>query len=165
MLHYVSGDILLTKATAIVQGVAPGDHFDHGLAFSLRELWPAMAKDFRHWCHNQNPKPGGLWAWAGADRTRIVNLLTQEPAEGSRGGHPGKAKLEYVRHSLKELAKFLEREKIEGAAIPKLATGVGGLAWADVKPLLEQTLGDLKIPIFVYEEFHAGVAAKEPQLS
>lgn len=42
MIHYVSGDILLSKAAAIAHGVAPNDHMDHGLALALRERWPAM---------------------------------------------------------------------------------------------------------------------------
>ncbi len=163
MIQYVSGDILLSKAVAIAQGVAPGDHLDHGLALGLREQWPAMAKDYRHWCHDHNPRPGTIWAWAGADGSRIINLLTQEPAEGSRGGHPGKAKLEHVRHSLKELGKYLAKEKIESVAIPKLATGVGGLAWSDVKPMIEDQLGQVGIPVYVYEEYRAGVAAPERQ--
>ncbi len=163
MIHYVSGDILLSKAAVIVHGVAPNDHMDHGLALGLREQWPAMTKDFRHWCHNQNPKPGTIWAWSGADGSRIVSLLTQEPAEGARGGHPGKAKLEYVRHSLRELGKFLGKEKIGSVAIPKLATGVGGLDWNAVKPLIEEQLGQAGIPVYVYEEYHSGVAAPEPQ--
>jgi len=43
MIKEVSGDILLSGARAIVHGVAPGDHFDTGLALSLREAWPALA--------------------------------------------------------------------------------------------------------------------------
>ena len=49
MIHEVTGDILLTNAQAIAHGVAPGDHFDHGLALALRERWPDMARDFRRY--------------------------------------------------------------------------------------------------------------------
>ncbi|MFN5710285.1 MAG: Appr-1-p processing protein, partial [Planctomycetota bacterium] len=78
MIQLVSGDILLTQAQAMAHGVAPFDHFNQGLALALREQWPAMVKDFRHWCHNQNPKPGEVWQWVGAGGHRIFNLLTQE---------------------------------------------------------------------------------------
>jgi len=67
MLHEVSGDILLTQASTIAHGVAPGDHMNNGLAFSLRKDWPAMHKDFRHFSHATNPHPGTLWSWAGAN--------------------------------------------------------------------------------------------------
>ncbi|MFO1427950.1 MAG: hypothetical protein U1F11_13460 [Steroidobacteraceae bacterium] len=50
MIHEVTGDILLTKAQTIAHGISPNDHFSQGLALSLRERWPAMHKDFRHYC-------------------------------------------------------------------------------------------------------------------
>ena len=59
MITRVRGDILLSDAQAIAHGVAPHDHFNQGLALSLRKRHPAMAKDFRHYCHQQNPKAGG----------------------------------------------------------------------------------------------------------
>ncbi len=63
MIHEVQGDILLSKAQVIVHGVAPNDHFDNGLALSLRERWPAMVKEFRHYCQTTHPKVGGGWLW------------------------------------------------------------------------------------------------------
>ena len=41
MIKEVHGDILLTSAQAIAHGVAPNDHFDRGLALSLRENYPS----------------------------------------------------------------------------------------------------------------------------
>jgi len=161
MLHFVSGDIMLSGAKAIAHGVAPYDHLDHGLALALRERWPAMAKDFRHYCHDQHPKAGELWAWAGADGIRIINLLTQEPAR-SQNQKPGKATLAHVGHALHALQRYVDKEKLESLALPRLATGVGGLAWDDVKPLIEKHLGELAIPVYIYETFHAGQKASEP---
>ena len=37
MIKYVKGDLLLSEAELVAHGVAPGDHFDHGLALALRE--------------------------------------------------------------------------------------------------------------------------------
>lgn len=163
MLHYVQGDILQTGAAAIAHGVAPNDHFDSGLALSLRERWPAMVKDFRHYCHNDNPGPGAAWMWAGAGGTRIISLLTQEPAPRG-GGHPGRATVAHVNHALHALRKIIEKEKLPSVALPRIATGVGGLDWADVKPLLEKVLGDLPAHLYVYETFHAGQKAAETGL-
>ena len=72
MLHEVSGDILLSRASVIAHGVSPNDAHDQGLALSLRENWPSMYKDFRHYCQTTHPKAGGVWAWAGADGKRVV---------------------------------------------------------------------------------------------
>ena len=162
MIHEVSGDILLTKASAIAHGVSPNEHFDLGLALSLRERWPAMAKDFRHFCHVKHPHAGGAWTWKSSEGQFIVSLLTQEPA-ASEKQHPGAAHLEHVNHALRELRHVIEQEQIVSIALPRLATGVGGLEWSKVQPLVQQHLGDLMIPVFVYTTYRADQAADEAQ--
>ncbi len=160
MIHEVTGDMLLTKAQVIAHGVAPNDDFTSVLALSLREHWPALYKDFRHYCHTTHPKTGEIWLWASPEGKRIVNLFTQEAAYG-HGAKPGSAKLEYVNHTLRALHKAVETEKFTSMALPRLATGVGGLNWADVFPLIVTHLGKLTIPIFVYTTFHKGRKADE----
>lgn len=160
MLHEVTGDILLSRATAIAHGVAPNDHMASGLSHSLREDWPAMYKDFRHVSHTSHPEPGTLWAWAGADGRRIIALFTQ-PAAPNEHTHPGKARIQDVNHCLRALQHYIDAEKISSIALPRLATGVGGLDWSEVKPLVEQHLGPLDIPVYLYTTFHKGVQAKE----
>lgn len=161
MIHEVSGDILLTEAEAIVHGVAPNDDFRQGLALELRKRYPSMYKDFRHYCHVYSPKAGGLWTWGGVDHARIVNLMTQEPPR-NHGEHPGRARLEHVNHALHALKKEVEEEGFESIALTRLATGVGGLDWEEVKPLIERVLGDLDIPVYIYAEYQAGQKAEEP---
>lgn len=160
MIHQVTGDILFTRAQALAHGIAPNDHFSSGLALSLRERWPALYKDFRHYCQSTHAKPGGLWTWAGADGKRVINLFTQEAAYDS-GSKPGRATVENVNHALRELHKLIEAEKIQSLAIPRLATGVGGLSWDDVFPLIQKHLGGVDIPIYVYTAYESGVRASE----
>lgn len=159
MIKEVSGDIMLSKAQAIAHGVAPHDHFENGLALSLRQDYPSMVKDFRHWCHQTNPKAGGAWIWSGPNGTRIVSLLTQEPSTGH--GHPGTASLQHVGHALRELKKIIHEENIESIALPRLATGVGGLKWEDVKSLIYSTLDDSSAKVYLYATFVKGQAAQE----
>jgi O-acetyl-ADP-ribose deacetylase (regulator of RNase III) len=159
MIHYVSGDILLTKAQAIAHGVAPNDPMNQGLALSLHQKYPAMHKDFHHWCNQHHAKPGEAWLWGGTDGVRIVNLLTQEASQNH--SHPGKASIKLIRDSLRSLAKIVASESLSSIALSRLATGVGGMQWNDVKPVIENELGNLTIPVYVYAEYHAGVAANE----
>ena len=160
MIHEVHGDILLTKAQAIAHGIAPNDPFDRGLALALREKWPMMHKDYRHYAHQTHPKPGEIWEWGGFG-ARIINLLTQD-GNFEQGTHPGHASLANVTHCLKRLRHAIEKQDLKSIALPRLATGVGGLKWEDVKPLIQQHLGTLEIPVIVYAEYHAGQQAKEP---
>jgi O-acetyl-ADP-ribose deacetylase (regulator of RNase III) len=166
MIIEVTGDILLSKAQLVAHGVAPDDHFTNGLALALREQWPAMHKDFRHYCHINNPQPGTLWVWAAADGRRIANLLTQTAAQQEHGhgashGHPGRAHLDHVNHALRELRKFVTEEKIKTIALPRLATGVGGLSWDEVRPLIQHHLGESGAKVYVYSTYKKGVPAAE----
>ena len=160
MIHLVEGDILLSNAHAIAQGVGINDPMDKGLALSLHNLYPAMHKDFHHWCHQHSPEAGEAWAWVNAEGKFVVNLITQEGV-GSHDHRHGKATLSHVQHSLKALAKIAVAEKFTSLALPRLATGVGSLDWANVLPLIEKKLGDLNIPVYVYETYHAGQLAAE----
>lgn len=161
MIHQVSGDILLTKAHVIAHGVAPNDPMKQGLALALHERYPAMHKDFHHWCSQTHPKPGGAWMWGSADGTRIVNLLTQEGGYG-HGAKPGRATVKHVRDALRELVNMTAAEGFSAIAVPRLATGVGGLEWDEVAPIIDERLGQLGIPVYVYSEFKPGVQAREP---
>lgn len=79
----------------------------------------------------------------------------------SHGAKPGRATIENVNHCLKALCKVIKAEKFKTIALPRLATGVGGLDWRDVKPLLEKHLGHLSVPIYVYGTHRPGVQAEE----
>ena len=162
MLHELSGDILLSGAKAIVQGVAPNDDFLHGLAMQLRERMPALYKDFRHYCQTQHPKSGGLWTWMSSDGHLVVSLFTQEGAY-DHGKKPGHASLPHVNHALHALRALAQKEKLQSLALPRLACGMNGLDWNEVKPLIEHHLGDLGIPVYIYVTYHKGIKANEPK--
>ncbi len=161
MIYKVEGDILLSKAQAIVQGIGLNDPMDKGLALELHNQYPAMHKDFHRWCHQHNTKPGEAWMWGGPNNDRIVNLITQEGVDSHDHRH-GKATLSNVRHALSALVKIIAKEKLTSIALPRLATGIGDLEWDDVWPLIERSLGDVAIPVYVYAVYHPGLAAVEP---
>lgn len=160
MIKEVVGDILLSKAQAVAHGVAPNDDFKQGLALSLRDNWPSLYKDFRHYCHVSHPQPGALWSWKGPNSPIVINLFTQEEPQ-THHAHPGKATLANVNHALKSLKNEIKAQGVKSIAITRLATGVGGLEWKDVKPMIEKTLADVDVEVFVYSQYQKGVAAKE----
>ena len=160
MIKEVHGDILLSSAQAIAHGVSPNDNFAQGLALALREQWPALYKDFRHYCHTAHPKAGEVWVWAGADGKRIANLLTQEAAYG-HGERPGEATLPNVNHALRALARVIESEGLTSIALPRLATGVGRLQWEQVRPLIDEHLGALPVSVYLYTLYEKDVRASE----
>ena len=165
MIREVQGDILLSRADVIAHGIATHDPFDSGLALALRERFPSMVKDYRHAMHAAAPATGEIWAWRGVNAdgsTRgIVNLLTQGMQSQDKAARPLKARLEDVNRALRALARHVQDEGVKSVALPRLATGVGALDWTDVKPLIQQHLGGLGIPVLVYEVYHKGMKADE----
>jgi len=165
VIRSLAGDLLLSKAELLAHGVAPNDDFKQGLALALREKFPPMDKDIRHFCRQQNPKCGTLWLWQGAGQdgkpVKIAALFTQEPA-AHEGGHPGRATTEHVNHALHELKELVEKEHIASIALPALATGVGGLEWRHVEPLVQTQLKGIPATVCLYSKFVPKQAAAEP---
>ena len=148
MIKEVHGDILLSSAQAIAHGVSPNDNFAQGLALALREQWPALYKDFRHFCQTAHPKAGEAWVWASADGKRVVSLLTQEAAYG-HGERPGEATLPNVNHALRQLRKIVETEKLGSLAQPLRAALTGRATSPGIFDVLvvlgrEESLGRLR---------------------
>jgi O-acetyl-ADP-ribose deacetylase (regulator of RNase III) len=159
MIQEVEGDLLASRCRAIAHGVAPDEHFDTGLALQLREAWPALAKDYRHWMHTHHAEPGRLWTWTTPDGRRIVNLITHGAV--THTSHSGRAQLDFVNQALRALRAEITREEMPSLALPRFATGSGGLPWPEVKALIDHHLGDLQIPIYVYATYKKGVTAAE----
>lgn len=151
MIHEVEGDILSTKAAAIAQGVAANDPMNQGLSAVLHERYPAMHKDFHQWCRKKHPKTGSAWVWSGAGGVRVINLITQDGGY-EHGSKRQRATVSDVNHALRALRKLIEHEHIASVALPRLATGVGGLDWSEVRPLIDKQLGDIAAEIYVYSE-------------
>jgi O-acetyl-ADP-ribose deacetylase (regulator of RNase III) len=158
MIHEVEGDILLSGAAAIAHGVAANDPMNQGLAKALHERYPAMHKDFHHWCRQQHPKVGSAWIWSGANGVRIVNLITQ-PGGYAHGSRPEPATIAGVNHALRALKKVIADEKLGSVALPRLATGVGGLDWDEVLPLIKGQLADVDADVYVYRQYVPGQKA------
>ena len=93
---------------------------------------------------------------------RIVNLLTHE-ALHSQGSGSGRATTKYVNEALRELRYLLEYDKFTSLALPRLATGAGGLDWDVVRPLVVHHLGELALPIYIYTHYEKGIQAVEPR--
>ena len=58
MIKEVTGDILLSKADLLAHGISAQDPFDSGLALALRERWPSLVKDYRHYAHSKTIEAG-----------------------------------------------------------------------------------------------------------
>jgi hypothetical protein len=88
--------------------------------------------------------------------------ITQEGGY-EQGSKPAKATTTSVNHALRALKKLIADEGLKSVALPRLATGVGGLDWGDVQPLVRNQLGDAAADIYVYQRYVPGKQAEEPK--
>lgn len=61
------------------------------------------------------------------------------------------SKLDYIEAGLRDLLAVVRDRKIRSVAIPPLGAGLGGLAWRDVRALIERALSelsDVEVPVF-----------------
>ncbi len=66
----------------------------------------------------------------------IINFPTKQHWRGD-------SRIEWITEGLQDLHRFLIENKVKSIAIPPLGAGNGGLDWAEVRPLIEEVLGNL----------------------
>jgi O-acetyl-ADP-ribose deacetylase (regulator of RNase III) len=161
MIYEVEGDIMLTRAAVIAQGVSVNDPMTRGLGRKLSEKFPVMRDEFQQWCELTQPEPGAIWIWGNADKLRVVNLVTSEPGDLAlkRPGRPTKIA---INRCLRALARLVLEERLPSIALPKLGEGAGGVDWLEVRGMMHAQLGQLLIPLFVYSHEVVGMLASEP---
>ena len=67
-------------------------------------------------------------------------------------------------HALHALHRHVIADKITSLALPRLATGLGGLDWAEVRPFVEKTLGDLPIPVYLFADSEVERLLRRPKV-
>jgi O-acetyl-ADP-ribose deacetylase (regulator of RNase III) len=163
MIYEVEGDLMLSRAHLIVQGVATNDPMTRGLARKLSQRYPALAKDFQSWYVEEQPEPGQLWLWGEPGKPQVLNLITHQgdSENPARLGRPNKIA---VNRAFRALNSLYTEQRFKSIAMPKIGAGEFGLDWAEVRDMLHAQLGQLLIPIFVYTKELDGQVAHEPGL-
>ena len=148
MLHFITGDLLQSKAEALVNTVNTVGVMGKGIALQFKENFPANYKAYVDACRHNALSPGKLLVVEDVSvrygRKCIINFPTKVhwKAPSTYG---------YVEDGLKALRTLLQDAGIKSIAIPPLGCGNGGLDWAEVKPMIAYHLGDLDVDIEVYE--------------
>ena len=148
MLHFITGDMLQSKAEALVNTVNTVGVMGKGIALQFKEAFPANYKAYIAACKNKELEPGKLLAVWDTNllygRKLIINFPTK-----THWRQP--SKYEYIEKGLIALQELIEKEKINSIALPPLGCGNGGLDWKLVKPMMQKYLGHLPIEISVFE--------------
>lgn len=147
MIRYISGDLLEAHAEALVNTVNTVGVMGKGIALQFRENFPDNYKAYLDAVKRGEVQIGKMLV------TRTVNLnglryIVNFPTK-EHWRNP--SRLEYIEQGLVDLRKTIQALSLGSVAVPPLGCGNGGLDWANVRPLIEQYLGDLPAEILVYE--------------
>lgn len=133
-LEIRSGDIFASGADALVCAANARGIFGAGQALEVKNRFPESVRLFVEACRNEfvPVKPGQAWLCHrpfSPGPTLIFATVKDDPLEP--------AKIEWVIGAATALARADVGRTV---AVPALGCGLGGLAWTDVRPLLEREL-------------------------
>jgi Predicted phosphatase homologous to the C-terminal domain of histone macroH2A1 len=148
MIRYTTGDILHAGTEALVNTVNSVGVMGRGIALQFKDAFPANFKAYAAACNRGEVIPGRMFVFdtgeLGLPRY-IINFPTKRHWRG-------KSRIEDIRSGLDSLVAEIRRLGIRSVAIPPLGSGLGGLDWNQVRPLIENALSALPdIEIVVFE--------------
>ncbi len=135
MIQIVYGNILKDKSQAIVIPVNTVGVMGKGLALQAARTWPDLLHAYQRALQVDLLGIGKVFT---VHVTNVDVILFPTKADWRDPSH-----LEYIQAGLVSLAEELAERKPQGAAIPALGCGLGGLDWNVVRPLIEAALGHL----------------------
>lgn len=131
VLSTLMSDIFKSTAQALVNPVNCAGVMGKGLALQFREKFPYNFIVYRKACESGRLKPGIVLPVKDGEKF-IINFPTKRHWRD-------KSRMEDIESGLANLLTVLKFYEITSVAIPKIGCGLGGLDWADVKPLVVRT--------------------------
>jgi O-acetyl-ADP-ribose deacetylase (regulator of RNase III) len=160
MLRLAAGDIFTAEVEALVNptnannGGAPVPHGQMAaLAGAFARKFQGLAEDYYAEVADGTKGPGWAYPWTNPHGTPHVINLPCVPAFGATTDIPT------VELALQALAGEIARCGFKSVAVPALGTGVGGLAWDDLRDAVRRwhdSTEDLHgVDITLFEPFDA----------
>lgn len=147
MIKATHGDLLKTKAEALVNTVNCVGVMGKGVALQFKKAYPANFKAYATACKNGEVRPGRMFVFDTGEMMEarwIINFPTKRHWKG-------RSRLEDVDSGLESLVDIVKALKIKSIAIPPLGCGNGGLDWHVVRSRIEQAFSkmpDVEVKLF-----------------
>jgi O-acetyl-ADP-ribose deacetylase (regulator of RNase III) len=147
MTEYKKDDILAEDAEALVNTVNCVGVMGRGIALQFKNAYPENFKSYVAACNRNEVQPGKMFVFETGKLTNpryIINFPTKRHWRG-------KSRMEDIDAGLVALVGEIRSRNIRSIAIPPLGSGLGGLAWAKVRPRIEdrmRELSDVRVVIF-----------------
>lgn len=139
MIEEAKGNLLEADAEAIVNTVNTVGVMGKGIALQFKQAWPENFKAYAKACKEGKVEPGRMFVFelGGMVNPRfIINFPTKRHWRQ-------KSRIEDVERGLKALVETIREHDIRSVAVPPLGCGNGGLAWSEVRPMIEQAFAEL----------------------
>lgn len=148
MIKPTKGNILEADVEALVNTVNCVGIMGRGIAAQFKNAFPENFKAYKSACDLDEVQPGRMFVFNTGALTNpryIVNFPTKRHWKG-------KSRIEDIESGLQDLVKVIKQNDIRSIAVPPLGSGLGGLNWTDVKPLVIHSLGKIEsLDVLLYE--------------
>ena len=161
MIRFKKGDILNEEADALVNTVNCVGVMGRGIALQFKRAFPDNFRVYAERCRRGDMIPGEVFVYETKEMLPPKYVINFPSKRHWRG----KSRIDDIEAGLTSLADALRRHDIHSIAIPPLGSGLGGLNWHDVRPLIVDALQEFAdIDIVVYEP-GGGPTSRRPNRS
>lgn len=136
-----SGDLLDADVDALVNAVNCVGVMGKGLALQFKQRFPAYFAAYAAACAAGEVRLG---------RVHVVSLERCFISFPTKGHFRSRSRLPDIAAGLEDLARVIGSLGLRSVAVPALGTGLGGLSWDDVSPLVSAKLGPVDATVVVY---------------
>jgi O-acetyl-ADP-ribose deacetylase (regulator of RNase III) len=139
MIENAHGNLLTADVEALVNTVNCVGYMGKGIALQFKQAFPANFKAYEKACRAHEVKPGCMFIFETGSMVNpryIINFPTKRHWRG-------KSRIEDIESGLKALIADVKRLGINSIAVPPLGSGLGGLDWNVVRPMIEQAFAEL----------------------
>lgn len=125
----------MSTKNVIAIEVSQDEHFKTDYLMNLKTDWPSLSKDFRHYCHQSNPKTGDVWLWTSPEGVKYVHMI-MDKEHGDK--HLDQSRLTAFKKCLKSAHKILSAEEFELLKIQPEAFMFSDSEFAEAKKLHQE---------------------------
>lgn len=148
MITYTTGNLLEADVEALVNTVNTVGIMGKGIALMFKERFPKNMREYAEACKSSEVQTGKMFVTSTDELIGVKWIINFPTKQHWRA----KSQMSWIEEGLQDLRRFIVDNSVQSVAIPPLGAGNGGLNWYEVKPRIEQALGDLQnVNIIVYE--------------
>jgi O-acetyl-ADP-ribose deacetylase (regulator of RNase III) len=143
MLKILVGDLFASQAQTLVNAVNCVGVMGRGLALEFKKRFPQMFEDYVERCRHNQVRLGEPYVFRDRSGVMVMNFPT-------KGHWRSSSRLIDIEQGLDYFLAHYADWGVSSVAFPALGCGYGGLAWAEVEPVMYGKLRDLPIAVEVY---------------